>query len=46
MKNLERAFVNFDVGFVVFCGDTVNSTTNWYIYPFCESNHTEDEFLF
>jgi hypothetical protein len=46
MKNLEITFVNLDVGFIVFCGDIVNPTTNWYSYHLCESNHTEDEFLF
>jgi hypothetical protein len=46
MKNLEIAFVNLDEGFVVFCGDIVNPTTNWYAFHLCEYNHTEDEFLY
>ena len=28
MINLEIALVNLDVGFIVFCGDIVNPTTN------------------
>ena len=45
-KKLRYSFCKLDVCFIVFCGDIVNPTTNWYAFHLCEYNHTEDEFLY